>query len=55
MICLSRQLSEVNIFWHENLRQLNRVFSGIVNDMRELEVPLQKNTKVDAETEQPPV
>jgi len=32
VICLSRQLCEVNFFHHEHSRQLNRVFSGIFDD-----------------------
>jgi len=32
VICLSRQLSEVNFFRHENLGQREVVFSGIVDE-----------------------
>jgi len=32
VICLSRQMSEVNFFQHENSGQRNGVFSGIVDD-----------------------
>jgi len=40
LICLSRQLSEVNFFQHENLGQQKGVFSGIVDDTRGVEYAL---------------
>jgi len=55
LICLSRQLSEVNIFRHENSGQQNGVFSGIVDDKRGVEYTLWKGTKVGAGPEQPRV
>jgi hypothetical protein len=33
LICLSRHLTEVNCFRHENSGQRNGVLAGIVNDM----------------------
>lgn len=48
MLYLCRQLSEVNIFGHENLGEWNEVFSGIVDDMRGVEHTLQKGTTVGA-------
>jgi hypothetical protein len=40
MICLGRQLSEENFFWHENSGHWQGVFSGIVDDMRGVEYSL---------------
>jgi hypothetical protein len=40
MICLSRQLSEVNLFQYENSGQWKWVFSGIVDDTGGVEYTL---------------
>jgi len=45
-------MSEVNVFRQENLGQPTGVFSGIVDDTREVEYSLQKGTKVGAGPEQ---
>jgi len=52
MICLSRQLSEVNFFRHENSGQRNGIFSSIVDDTGGVEYSMQRGTKVGAEPEQ---
>jgi len=52
LICLSRQLSEVNFFRHDNSGQRNGLFSGIVDDMGGVEYSLWKGTKVGAGAEQ---
>ena len=40
MICLSRQLSEVNFIRHENSGEWKRVFPGIVDDTQGAEYTL---------------
>jgi len=55
MICISRQLSEVNIFRHENSGQQHGVFSAIVDDTRGAEYTLLKRMTVGAGPELPGV
>jgi len=52
LICLSRQLSEVNFFWHGNSGQRNGVISVIVDNTGGVEYSLLKGTKVGAGPEQ---
>ena len=40
LICLVRQLSEVDLFQHENSEQKKGVFAGIVDDTRSVEFTL---------------
>jgi len=40
LICSCRQLSKVNIIWHETSGQWNEVLSGIVDDTRGVEYTL---------------
>jgi len=53
LICLSRQLSEVDVFRHEISGHQEWVFSGIVDATRGVEYALWTGTKVGAGPEQP--
>ena len=53
MICLSRQLAEVNLFQYELSVEWKGVFSDIVDDKRGVEYTLYNGMKVGVGLEQP--